>query len=123
MVIMMMVMVMVMMMVVMMISVPSLGMTADLIGEETSSSALVFGLMSLTDKVFGLIVHIHAVTNLILLSHTYCIFCAYQCVIIININQVANGLGIVLIQGQVPCVKVKIDFIIRFFLFLFLPAS
>ena len=26
-------------------------MTADLIGEETSSSALVFGLMSLTDKV------------------------------------------------------------------------
>ena len=29
----------------------SLGMTADLIGEETSSSALVFGLMSLTDKV------------------------------------------------------------------------
>merc|ERR1712037_953300 len=48
--------------------ITSLGMTADLIGEETSSSALVFGLMSLTDKV-------------------------------------ANGLGIVLIQGQVPCVK------------------
>ena len=67
-----------MVMVVVMISFPSLGMTADLIGEETSSSALVFGLMSLTDKVFGLIVHIHAVTNLILLSHTYCIFCAYQ---------------------------------------------
>ena len=31
--------------------ITSLGMTADLIGEETSSSALVFGLMSLTDKV------------------------------------------------------------------------
>ena len=30
---------------------PSLGMTADLIGQDTSSSALVFGLMSLTDKV------------------------------------------------------------------------
>ena len=58
-----------------------------------------------------------------MLSHTYCIFCAYQCVIIININQVANGLGIVLIQGQVPCVKVKIDFIFWFFPFLFLPAS
>ena len=35
----------------MMTIIPSLGMTADLIGEETSSSALVFGLMSLTDKV------------------------------------------------------------------------
>ena len=38
-------------MVLMMTSFASLGMTADLIGEETSSSALVFGLMSLTDKV------------------------------------------------------------------------
>lgn len=35
----------------MIIVMVSLGMTADLIGEETSSSALVFGLMSLTDKV------------------------------------------------------------------------
>ena len=28
--------------------------------------------------------------------------------ILIHINQVANGLGIVLIQGQVPCVKVRL---------------
>lgn len=48
--------------------VPSLGMTADLIGAETSSSALVFGLMSLSDKV-------------------------------------ANGLGMVLIQSLVPCLR------------------
>ena len=41
----------VVMMVLMTTSFASLGMTADLIGEETSSSALVFGLMSLTDKV------------------------------------------------------------------------
>ena len=41
----------------------SLGMTADLIGEETSSSALVFGLMSLTDKVkltVNVNMHVHS---------------------------------------------------------------
>ena len=58
----MMVMVMVMVkeviMVVIITSFASLGMTADLIGEETSSSALVFGLMSLTDKVLSHTHHI-----------------------------------------------------------------
>ena len=53
----------------------SLGMTADLIGEETSSSALVFGLMSLTDKVgFGWakrrrIFLVIVATKLVVLSH------------------------------------------------------
>ena len=42
----------------MIIVMVSLGMTADLIGEETSSSALVFGLMSLTDKVLSHTHHI-----------------------------------------------------------------
>ena len=50
------------------ISLSSLGMTADLIGENTDSSALIYGLMSLTDKV-------------------------------------ANGLAVVLIQKQVPCLR------------------
>ena len=43
-------------------------MTADLIGESTDSSALIYGLMSLTDKV-------------------------------------ANGLAVVLIQKEVPCLR------------------
>ena len=42
--------------------------------------------------------------------------------ILIHINQVANGLGIVLIQGQVPCVKVSQDFFDRHLL-VFPPAS
>ena len=46
----------------------SLGMTADLIGEETSSSALVFGLMSLTDKV-KLTVNVNMHTLLLIIQH------------------------------------------------------
>ena len=79
----------------------SLGMTADLIGEETSSSALVFGLMSLTDKV-KLTVNVN--------MHTRCcslINIILQLNIFMYTFKVANGLGIVLIQGQVPCVKVR----------------
>ena len=47
---------------------PSLGLTVDLIGDNTASSALIYGLMSLTDKV-------------------------------------ANGLAVVFIQKQVPCLR------------------
>ena len=48
----------------------SLGMTADLIGEETSSSALVFGLMSLTDKV-KLTVNVNMHTLLLIIQHIF----------------------------------------------------
>ena len=48
----------------------SLGMTADLIGEETSSSALVFGLMSLTDKV-KLTVNVNMHTLLLIAQHIF----------------------------------------------------
>ena len=50
----------------------SLGMTADLIGEETSSSALVFGLMSLTDKV-KLTVNVNMHTLLLINQHNFAI--------------------------------------------------
>ena len=79
--------------------ITSLGMTADLIGEETSSSALVFGLMSLTDKV-KLTVNVNLHSLLLINQHNFAI--QYN-----HTNKVANGLGIVLIQGQVPCVKVR----------------
>ena len=48
----------------------SLGMTADLIGEETSSSALVFGLMSLTDKV-KLTANVNMHTLLLIIQHIF----------------------------------------------------
>ena len=48
----------------------SLGMTADLIGEETSSSALVFGLMSLTDKV-KLTVNVNMHTLSLIIQHIF----------------------------------------------------
>lgn len=48
--------------------ITSLGLTADLIGEEKESSALVYGLMSLTDKV-------------------------------------SNGLAVLVIQQQLPCLR------------------
>ena len=47
-------------------------MTADLIGEETSSSALVFGLMSLTDKV-KLTVNVNMDTLLLINHHNFAI--------------------------------------------------
>jgi len=48
--------------------ITSLGLTADLIGDNTESSALIYGLMSCTDKL-------------------------------------ANGLAVVFIQRQIPCLK------------------
>ena len=67
--------------------------------------------MSLTDKVL-IITHVLQVNDTNHVSNRYIAHVNH--VIHVQKNKVANGLGIVLIQGQVPCVKVRLDFICRY---------